>query len=362
MRLPGWREAAVCAGTLLVSLLLAEAVAREFLPPPPRVLGEHASLTGRQNNQALHGLSHADPKIGWVLTADPVQFRHRFVDQAGKVQYDVVYSVLGGHRRTSGRAGSGPQIITTGCSFTFGHGLRDEDTWPWMLQTQLTGYEVVNTAAMGYGTDQALLAAERAVNQAPHRIAAVVLGLGDFQIERNRSSQGWLVHLYPFTKPLFSVDGSSVRYEGQVRSWSQGLLAERSNLFAYGITALANRIYRIPSHDQARELTVALISTFARKFQALGVRFAAVMLPYAGDETPQSQTDTGFLVRRLRQAGIPVLTLEFPRLADGRFDIKQFMVSPMDKHPNRLYNENLTCQLARFLQANSIVSEPVATN
>jgi hypothetical protein len=343
-------------------VLLAEEFARLFLPPPPRVLGEHATLTGRQNNQALHGLNRADPKIGWVLTAGPVQFRHRLVDEAGAVQYDVVYSIFGGHRRTSGHTERGPQIIVTGCSFTFGHGLRDEDTWPWMLQTQLPRYEVVNAAAMGYGTDQALLAAERAVNPAPNRIAAVVLGLGDFQIERNRSSQGWLVHLYPFAKPLFSIDGSTVRYQGQVRSWSQGMLAERSNLFAFGITALANRIYRIPTHDQARELTVALISAFARKFQDLGVRFAAVMLPYAGDESPQSQADTGFLVRRLRRAGIPVLTLEFPRLADGRFDVKKFMVTPLDKHPNRLYNENLTSQLARFLHANGIVSEPLATN
>jgi len=43
---------------------------------------------------------------------------------------------------------------------------------------------------MGYGTDQALLAAEREIARSSTiAVRAVVLGFADFQIDRNRSTQ-----------------------------------------------------------------------------------------------------------------------------------------------------------------------------
>lgn len=338
------REAALVAGSVIITFIVGEAASRLILPPAFRV-DPSAVIRGR--------LHRPDPRIGWVLTQESLRFPHRLVDNQGNVQYDVVYSVEGGQRRTSEQPPAGPVLVAAGCSFTFGHGLNDRDTWPWLLQEKLPNYHVVNVGCMGYGTDQALLAAERQLLQAPGKTALVVLGFADFQIERNRSPQGWIVHVFPFSKPLFAIGPDGVDYQRQVRFWSLGA-ADHSDLFAHIANTLANRVYRIPSHDGARELTAALITGFAKRFEALGARLAVVVLPYVDDRSPQSRDDLSFMVERLQIAGVPVLVPEFPRLPGGRFDVPRYMVSRIDRHPNREYNLVLTDQLHRFLEARGI--------
>ncbi len=329
-----------------VCLAAAEAGARWFMPEPARP--EHMAVFG-----ALH---RPDPLIGWVLSDQPISFRHRFTDDHGVLQYDVVYSVAGGTRLTSKSAHDGPALIMAGCSFTFGHGVRDEDTTSWVLQENLPQYRVINAGVMAYGTDQALLAAERQIQRNPGHAAAVVLGFGDFQIERNRSAQGWLVHVYPFSKPLYLVTPNGAEYQRQVRYWPGGGLAVHSDLFAHALNTAANRVYGISSHEQARELTAAIITSFARRFQARGIRFAVVTLPYLGDQAPTQRADRDFVVQRLRDSQIPVLEPDFPRGKDGGIEGRDFMVSRLDGHPNGHYNALLTAQILPFLRANGIVA------
>jgi hypothetical protein len=335
----------LCIGSVIFSLLIAEVASRRFLSRLNRV---------DRTNQFL-SFHQPDPRIGWVLTSDSMKFRHRLVLH-GELQYDVIYTVTNGHRLTSAHPHDGPAIITTGCSFTFGHGVNDQDTWPWLLQEKLPTYEVINVGVMAYGTDQALMAAERQVLSSPHHTTAVVLGLADFQIERNRSSQRWLVFAYPFAKPFFAMNSGDVEYERQVRFWAPGSLGDHSSFFAHLTDVLADTYYGIPSHDRATQLTAALVTTFAKRFQALGVRFAVVLLPWPHDQFPQPQADRTFLIEHLRAAQIPTLVPDFPRLADGGIDLQKFMVSEMDAHPNRQYNMILTDQLQRFLQSNGITS------
>jgi len=217
---------------------------------------------------------------------------------------------------------------------------------------------VINTGCMGYGTDQALLAAEREVRQHPGKIEAVLLGFADFQIERNRCTQGWLATVYPFSKPLFVIRSGDVEYVRQVRFWSAGIAAEYSNLFAQFANTAANRFYGIPSsHRQATDLTVALITSFAKRFDALGVKFAVAILPYMDDHSSQSLGDQRFIAEHLRHAGIPVLLPKFPRGRDGGLDVREFMVSDLDRHPNRRYNAILSTQVAGFLRSAGMVSQ-----
>jgi hypothetical protein len=91
-----------------------------------------------------------DSEIGWVLSSTPVKSRHRLVGKNGVVDFDVVYSVHDERRDTSVLPHSGPVILTAGCSFTFGHGVKDQDSWPWLLQEQLQDSQVINVAAMAY--------------------------------------------------------------------------------------------------------------------------------------------------------------------------------------------------------------------
>lgn len=349
------KEWVLAGASAVISLLIAEAGVRRFMPEPARVNPQAIKKAIEVNHAAMRSLHRADPQIGWVLSSDPVQFRHKLVDDSGALQYDVVYSVSGGRRVTSEHPPEGPAVITAGCSFTFGHGLNDRDTWPWQLQEKLPQYHVINSATMAYGTDQALMAAERQVQACPEHAAAVVLGFADFQIERTRSPQGWLVHVYPFSKPLFRERGGEAEYQRQVRFWSAGILSDHSDLIAHALNTSANLAYGIPSHEQARELTASVISTYAARFQKLGTRLAVVVLPYIGDQSPQARGDREFVVRRLKQERVPVFVADFPRGADGGIEGRDFLVSRIDRHPNRRYNSLVAGQVESFLRAEDIL-------
>jgi hypothetical protein len=346
-----WLELSLPIVSAILALVAGEVVVRKFLPPPGRI-SKPATPKESGNGQAMRSLHRADPVIGWVLSPEPLEYRHRLVDEDGALEYDVIYSVAHGQRRTSANPPSGPVLIATGCSFTFGHGLNDPDTWPWLLQEQLPTYHVVNIANMAYGTDQALLAAERQVTKSPGQTAAVVLGLGDFQIERNRSAQGWLSVIYPYSKPMFAITPGGVEYKGQVHIWSPPILS-KSDLFAHAANIMANRAYGVvPSHQQGTLLTVALIQDFAKRFQALGVKFAVAVLPYPNE----SVSDQALILERLYAAGIPTIRPDFPRLPNGRLERRRFAVGATDSHPNRAYNQILVEQLGPFLKSKGIVS------
>ena len=285
-----------------------------------------------------------DAELGWALSPGSVRGH-----DSGRA--DVVYSIDHGERLTSLHPRSGPMIVATGCSFTFGQGVNDQDTWPWLLQEQMPNYHVVNVAAMGYGTDQALLAAERKVTALPGEVQTVVLGFGVFQIDRNRCPQSWLATTCPFGKPLFVQNGAGVQYKGQITFRSMGSLVDSVVDHSLFLSAIANLVadrlvYRIESHNGGRQLTVSLITDFARRFQARGVRLVVVILPYLSDQGPRSRADRDFVISQLRAAGVPTLALEIPRLPDGSMDPHRFTVG---SHPNREYNLLLASQLAQFL-------------
>lgn len=77
-----------------------------------------------------------------------------------------------------------PEIWVLGCSFTHGWALDDEDTYPWVLQTKLPSYEVVNYGVSGYGTVHSLVQLEDALAHG-QRPRAVVLAYASFHDPRN---------------------------------------------------------------------------------------------------------------------------------------------------------------------------------
>jgi hypothetical protein len=336
-------EALLAVGAVLGSLLIGEAAARWLLPVQYRKTLSHRPKTGAAFWPPIHAY---DPEIGWVLTPASVISHISVLPNAR-------FSVSHGERLTSPHPHPGPRIVATGCSFTFGHGITDEDSWPWLLQERLPDDHVVNVAASGYGTDQALLAAQRQVERFPGEVATVVLGFADFQIERNRCPQSFLEQIYPSRRPQYVQSGASVVNKGLIGFWSLGgfvdTIADNSVLLSRALSMAADRVVnRIPDHTGARQLTTALILDFARRFQARGVKLVVVVLPYLDDQSSVSKADRGFVTDRLRSKGIPVLALDLPRRADGTIDPRQFAVG---FHPNRRYNVALANQLAQFLGA-----------
>ena len=257
---------------------------------------------------------------------------------------------------------AGPEVIVTGCSFTFGYGLQDDESWPWILQQRLPDYRVVNLGTSGYGTDQALMAAEREVKQARVRAMAVLMGFADFHIQRDQTSQFVVYYAYPFGKPLFLKSGDGVRYAGQVKFWYPGPFLDHSALAMHAINRLADLVNRVPSHEDAREITIRVILEFASRFRSRGVAFGVIMLPHDGDDAAQSANDQAAVIQRLRAAGVLVLVPDFPRSPSGRLENSRVLIAPpRENHPNGRYNAILAPQVQRFLEREHLLNRKEAS-
>jgi hypothetical protein len=76
-----------------------------------------------------------------------------------------------------------------------------------------------------------------------------------------------------------------------------------------------------------------------------------VVLPYRGDQAPVARSDRKFILDHLRADGVETLEAHIPRSADGDLDVRQFLVSNEDKHPNRQYHVRIADQVKKFLEA-----------
>ena len=106
-----------------------------------------------------------DPFVGW--TTRPGRFA--FPDQP-------VYTLLPGGGRLAPRAGADdPVIVAVGDSMTFGLDVADMEAWPARVAQRAGPATVHNLAVPGYGADQVLRTAQRALDRLP-RVDVVLIG------------------------------------------------------------------------------------------------------------------------------------------------------------------------------------------
>lgn len=104
-----------------------------------------------------------------------------------------------GFRRTPLSGMSSP-VIATGGSFTQGDEVADDEAWPAALE-HMTGHDVINAGASGYGLDQIVLRSQQLAQTL--RPAAVIVAFTADNLWRNEMSRLWGAE-----KPYFSLDGA----------------------------------------------------------------------------------------------------------------------------------------------------------
>lgn len=103
------------------------------------------------------------------------------------------------------------RVATLGCSFTFGYGVEEPETWPSRLEAELADTEVLNLGVLGYGQDQSLLLVRE---DGPWANAEVlVLGFVPRTGVRNVSEVSPFAGV-AFPKPHFELDGEVLALVG----------------------------------------------------------------------------------------------------------------------------------------------------
>lgn len=255
----------------------------------------------------------------------------------GESLFDVSYTVSDGKRLLPPQTAKAENdLLLFGCSFTFGHSLNDEQTWPWQLSHLLgPGWKMENYSMIGFGAGQMLCLLEHGLITPPEgkRRYALFLAIAD-HIRRNE---------FFSRTPHYS-------------------LSEDGNVSAGG-EASHNMLFRLPSafngSQLAREVTNHVTGALLKNPERMIDTYIAMIRKSA--EILRQKYDTEFLLllwpdleflrERLRQAGITVLDAR-AMLPDWDTDKgNQYYVSPgIEVHPNARAAELLAQALSGYFR------------
>jgi lysophospholipase L1-like esterase len=246
-----------------------------------------------------------------------------------QVLYDVQYSIDEEGRRITPDRGdrANAAVLLFGCSFTFGVGLNDRETFAWRLGEMLGDkFQVFNYGFSGYGAHQMLALVESgrldALAQRYSQIYAFFLTISDHPVR--------CINNRPFQSgPCYLLENGAVRKADKFDDTLDKLFLQ-SRAYARAKDAYARR----PAYDGALDLHVAIIKQSARELNVLlHAPFCTLIWPNFARVEPM-----------LQDHGIPTLSLA-GAMPDFESAHEKYIIKG-DGHPNALANELIAKTLA----------------
>jgi len=287
-----------------------------------------------------HGYRVSDDLLGFSPAKGIQAHSKRMI--GNDVLYDVTYTIdhdglrISPPWKTDGSAGS---LLFFGCSFTFGEGLQDNETFPYQVGYQSDGeYRTFNFAFHGYGPNQMLSMIEHGMVQ---RI-----------VDRTTPRYAFYVAIPDHVSRVagrVSYDNGTPRYvlDGGGNLQPAGHFTEVNPGAPWRISALTRRlrvsaIYRRFSNPESAYVDTDLsifLAVVVRSKELLtdqypGLQFQIILWPYWDEaEIPLYEKVRDGLAK----TGIPLHLVE-DILPDYKTNPKKYWLSPGDRHPNALAN------------------------
>lgn len=121
-----------------------------------------------------------DEKLGIQL--NPGTYKITLND---KVTFQTMH-LESGYRETAFSIKKSPSVVFLGCSFTYGYGVNNEETFASVLQQELPEENVLNAGVIGYGTVQSLIQLREFLEEQKPKL--IVLNLSSLHFMRNTLS------------------------------------------------------------------------------------------------------------------------------------------------------------------------------
>lgn len=245
------------------------------------------------------------------------------------------------HRATPSCSGS-PEadLLVFGCSFSFGHGLNDEETWPWLLAQDLgPSWCVENYAYMAFGAQQMLLLLEEnkiTPPKAPER-KALFLAIHD-HIRRNSG-------LYFMEAPRYELQDN-----GSLKRGASTANAPVSIFYKLPAFFNGSQFMRKACKQILDKLIVMAEPELIKPYVAMLIESARLLREkYGADLTVILWPDIENIAPELQRAGISVLYArrmlkDWERLGETAYQI----VPGREIHPNGKATHELAQALAHY--------------
>jgi hypothetical protein len=280
------RNASLAAGTTLLAALAGIWVAAYLTVPNPQLVTEGG------------GFVVFDPEIGMV---PPPNAHTRRVDGPTDNRPPLVYDIYTDDRgaRVDGPGQRSPahiDLMTIGCSFTWGHPLNNADTYAARLRREL-GVSVSNFAMSAYGTTQSLQMLQRNRDLAPK---LVIYGFITAHLDRNVLACAPTYH--PFCLDVSHVAwGETGRprieppFSNGVRRFQQHLDRDYMNpaiWLTHGVDVIFGRLEqawyydRIPDNAKREEALAFLLRDMERTVTDMGSELLVVYIPFNFEPAP----------------------------------------------------------------------------
>jgi len=276
--------------------------------------GLRPQMTQVTPGEEFIGIWENDPVLGFRHIPGAVG-RHRKDDS-----FDVTYTIDDdGYRVTRDPVENGGRVIALGGSFTFGHGVEDDESWPAQLGQRWPHLKVVNAAANAWGTSHALLVLERELKR--ETPVLVLYGWLRPHTDRNSIRHRWVSVLAKYGRlhPHFELGPEGLEFRGVVG------LEDAEPESTLGLD------------EKARNLTVAMVKKMHHLCEAAGVPFVVVPL--------LSNPNDAWLL------SWPPLRVEDPM---------QYEPLPKDLHPSAASNSKVADHLADVL-SKEVPGSPIQT-
>lgn len=283
-------------------------------------------------------LARFDPALGWSYIPDRHSRRTYGTDPRPVTTY---FDTLGIRVGSPDHAWSwdAPSVLFIGDSFTMGHGVNYEETFPARAEA-VAGrrFQAVNLGVEGYGTDQALLSLERFIDR--FRTRAVVYTYIADHVRRNDNADRRLLYPdgnWPGSKPLFGIrpDGGAYLKRRPVKVGDVRTLR---------LVQAAELVWARWGPRPDPRLTTALVRQLKRLCDARGIPLLVVYWSFAPD--PEG-------LRPLQGTGVDLLDLT--RDAPPEWPT---WVIPGDWHPSALAHDRVGYLVARRLAEARVVELP----
>jgi hypothetical protein len=297
--------------SLAIAWLVLEGLDRDlaglFRTPP-----ETAQTAGIWRDDPVLGYAHVPGAAG----------EHEVRSPEGEITFSVEYHLDARGCRVGAEESDGrPSIFFVGGSYTFGHGVEDDEPFPAVLQRLYWRDSAIrNCAVMGWGTSNAYLWLRSALER--ETPAAVVYGFHPSHLERNYVSKEWLEIIHPRRVPHFEL--------------IDGRLEQKGTIGLEDSLPRTRAVYKMQ-----RKLTRRFILEMEALCDAKGVPFWVLILPtgpWPRSDRPGAGPSprSARLIRHLEELDVPYIDLR--ERAEGFF--------PGDFHPTPQWHRQVAAALA----------------
>lgn len=282
----------------------------------------------------------------------PGKFKVIFKDSSGEHPDYIVEQIIGDDNLRithppdrKSRPGT-PPIWIFGCSFTFGWSVNDNGTYPWLLQSELPNYDVVNFSSIGYGTLHFLLMYKDALAKR-EKPAVIVVTYASFHDMRNVFSSYRRLRVLPWEKLGPLEQPYAVMKNGRLVIHRAYTAVPMLPLLEH--SSLAFKLYSFysahiePSILKQRDITKELFLEIRDVSAENGVKMVV-----AGVYDDQ---DTRDFLKWCESQGMPAVDISVP---NGDVSLTNM---PYDAHPSAKAHKIFADKLFRFLTTRGFVAK-----